>query len=441
MENYPRITIVTPSFNQGRYIAETIESVLAQNYPNLEYIIMDGGSTDQTLTILKTYIGKPSIKIISEKDKGQADAINKGFQLATGEIYGFLNSDDTLLPGTLHRVAQEINPQAGRHVIMGRCKFIDQDGNDIGIEHPSSFESHQRVLEIWKGHAISQPSTFWTKEVWARAAGMRADVFHLDYDLFCRMSEHYQFHTVDKLFATYRLHEKSKTQNWTEADRLEDGIAISKQYWGPVYALKYWRLKISLLGFRINRAGHGRALLKKATEDFESRHFMGGAIKGLSGAILAPQVVFYTVVFPILKNKAGRRFEKIARWLTCPAKFTQTMAYIHHTDPWSDLWAGPLFVQSFAAVGGKKKARLKGFVDPTYLEKPLTLTISINDAIVAKHEATQKGNFELELNLQPESESTYKIKVEANAYFVPHQFTKGGDYRPLSWKVLNIELI
>jgi glycosyltransferase involved in cell wall biosynthesis len=136
MKQWPCITIVTPSFNQGNFIAETIESVMAQNYPNMEHIVMDGGSTDDTLEVLKRY---PHLKIVSEQDRGQADAINKGFALATGDIWAFLNSDDTFLPGALQRVAQEIDPTQGRQVVMGRCRFIDEKGQYGGIEHPSYF--------------------------------------------------------------------------------------------------------------------------------------------------------------------------------------------------------------------------------------------------------------------------------------------------------------
>ena len=102
MNKWPRITIVTPSCNQGRFIKETIESVRLQNYPNLEHVVIDGGSKDDTLQILCEY---NHLKVISEPDSGQGNAINKGFGIATGDIYGFLNSDDTLLPEALTRVA------------------------------------------------------------------------------------------------------------------------------------------------------------------------------------------------------------------------------------------------------------------------------------------------------------------------------------------------
>ena len=133
MEHWPRISIVTPSFNQGHYIAATIESVLAQQYPDFEHIIIDGGSSDITLDVLQRY---PHLHVISEPDRGHAHALNKGFRLATGEHPGFLNSDDTLLPHALHRVAKEIDPQRGRHIVMGRCRFIDAQGVLLALNIP-----------------------------------------------------------------------------------------------------------------------------------------------------------------------------------------------------------------------------------------------------------------------------------------------------------------
>ena len=112
---------------------------------------------DETPTVLERY---PHLRVIRERDQGQADAINKGFRLATGDYLGFLNSDDTLAPGALHQIAREIDPGRGRHVILGRCLFIDEDDHPTGLEHPSLFAGHRRVLQIWQGHTIPQPATF-----------------------------------------------------------------------------------------------------------------------------------------------------------------------------------------------------------------------------------------------------------------------------------------
>src|SRR5258708_2359171 len=146
MTDHPRISIVTSSFNQGRFISRTIESVRAQNYPNVEHIIVDGLSTDNTADVLTRY---PHLRVIREPDRGQADAINKGFRKASGTILGFLNSDDVLLPGALQRVAAEIDPARGRHIVVGRCLYIDVDDAPTGFEHPSSYHGHQRVLQAW----------------------------------------------------------------------------------------------------------------------------------------------------------------------------------------------------------------------------------------------------------------------------------------------------
>src|SRR5262249_49631443 len=129
----PRIAVVTPSYNQGRFIGRTIDSVLAQDYPNLEHIVVDGMSSDDTPQILSRY---PHLPVIREPDSGQADAVNKGFRAATGDIFCFLNSDDVFYPGALHRVAAALDPVRGRHVVMGRCLFIDEEDRSTGLEHP-----------------------------------------------------------------------------------------------------------------------------------------------------------------------------------------------------------------------------------------------------------------------------------------------------------------
>ena len=137
--------MVTPSFNQGAFLERTIASVEAQDYPDLEHIVVDGMSTDDTPDVLARH---PRLVVIREPDKGQADAINKGLARAAGSVLCVLNSDDTFAPGALRRVAAEIDPARGRHVVLGRCRFVDEADRFLGFEHPSGFESHRRVLEI-----------------------------------------------------------------------------------------------------------------------------------------------------------------------------------------------------------------------------------------------------------------------------------------------------
>jgi len=123
----------------------------------VEHIVVDGGSTDGTLEILARY---PHLKGHLRAGSGSRGRDQQRLALATGDIWGFLNSDDTLAPGALRRVGHEIDPSSGKHVVMGRCRFIDQHGRFTGVEHPSHFQSHRRVLEVWKGTPFrSQPSS------------------------------------------------------------------------------------------------------------------------------------------------------------------------------------------------------------------------------------------------------------------------------------------
>ena len=208
-------------------------------------------SRDETPEILSRY---PHLRVIREPDSGQADAINKGFRSATGDIFCFLNSDDTFEPGALHRVAREIDPAAGRHIVMGRCRFIDENDRFIGVEHPSGFQNHRRVLQIWKGHAIPQPATFWTREVWNRCGPLdEHEQLVLDYDLFCRFSREYAFHTFDQVVANYRLHAESKTQGVTDAERLLDAVRVSQRYWGPAWTPKGALMRLSWGWYRFDR--------------------------------------------------------------------------------------------------------------------------------------------------------------------------------------------
>jgi glycosyltransferase involved in cell wall biosynthesis len=180
---WPRITVVTPSFKQGQFIEETIRSVLLQCYPNLEFIIMDGGSTDNTVEIIKKY--EPWITYwVSEKDRGQCHAINKGFERATGEIFAWLCSDDVYAPGALCKVAEVIRNQ----------KLAMAIGDAIITNGPDSLEGkldrrRPTFPEMaYNVKTLAQPSVFWTKDLWQAAGPLKEDIyFSMDYDLWLRM--------------------------------------------------------------------------------------------------------------------------------------------------------------------------------------------------------------------------------------------------------------
>lgn len=215
-QDWPKISVVTPSYNQGQFIEETIRSVLLQGYPNLEYTIIDGGSTDETVEIIKKYQGFLSCWV-SEKDNGQADALNKGFAVSTGSICAYLNSDDLLLPGALFAVADYAikHPQAQWYASTCLCgESLDSSKHwKPGIISFPSFVVNQ---------AIAQQGVFWRdtakEKPWFDASRkMRMDhKFFAEIYLRCSAPS-----VIDATTSFFRQHSDSKTYNFKALDREE----------------------------------------------------------------------------------------------------------------------------------------------------------------------------------------------------------------------------
>ena len=220
MENHhlpfhPKITIVTPSLNQGHFIDETIRSVLGQGYPNLEYIIMDGGSTDNTVDILRTYSDR--LTWTSEKDKGQSHAINKGLQIASGDIVAYLNADDLLLPGALKKVAQEFQRDSNLMWVTGRCRIINEAGQEtrklITMYKNLLLRLHHPSLLLITDY-ISQPATFWKAEVYRNLGPFEESLHYaMDYEYWLRLIEKHPLGIIPEDLAAFRVHPQSKNTN------------------------------------------------------------------------------------------------------------------------------------------------------------------------------------------------------------------------------------
>ncbi len=241
---WPKLSIITPSYNQGEYIEETIRSILWQGYPNLEYIIVDGGSTDNTVSIIKKY--EPFLtRWVSEADRGQADAINKGLHQATGDIVAWLNSDDVYPEGTFVTVAQTMSDHPEVDVLYGNCYFVDEHSRRIKSDF---FGQPFNLKSFLFQNYIPQPSTF------LRLASL-SDValidehyqFCMDYEFWWRLAfADKTFQYCPELWSAYRLHETSKTVSrawvqWSERVRFLETLYSQP---GDVKGLRPYQNKI-----------------------------------------------------------------------------------------------------------------------------------------------------------------------------------------------------
>jgi len=239
VSNLPSISIVTPSLNQGSFIEETILSVLSQQYPRLEYIVADGGSTDNTLAVLKKY--SEELQWYSKKDNGQTEAINNGLRMAAGEIVAYLNADDILLPGSLLLVAEMFAEQKNIQWLTGRCRIIDENGKDIR----SVIALYKNLLLYSRSYQgllvtnyISQPATFWRRNLLERC-GLLDESLHyvMDYEYWLRAWGIAPPFVLHKDLAGFRIQSNSKT---TSAGHLDKYIEEEKRIIARHGRSRFW---------------------------------------------------------------------------------------------------------------------------------------------------------------------------------------------------------
>jgi glycosyltransferase involved in cell wall biosynthesis len=215
----PLISVVTPSYNQGHFLPQTIQSVLGQEYPRLEYVIQDGGSTDTTTEVLDKYRGQLHHCEV-RKDRGQAHAINLGFAHTTGEIMAYLNSDDLFLPGAIHAVAQYFHTHPDVDVVYGHRVVIDRNGDELGRW---VIPQHDAEAIRWADY-VPQETLFWRRRIWDKVGGVDERFrFALDWDLILRFQEAgAKFHRLGRFLGAFRVHQESKTVSTIESTGVDE---------------------------------------------------------------------------------------------------------------------------------------------------------------------------------------------------------------------------
>jgi glycosyltransferase involved in cell wall biosynthesis len=206
--NLPLVSIVTPSFNQARFIEETIRSVLAQDYPNIEYIIVDGDSTDGSQAIIQKYADRLAWWV-SEKDAGQADALNKGFAHAGGEIFAWLNSDDTYFPGAVSEAVAFLQAHPDVGLVYADADLTDEEGRTIG-RFSSRQTDYKRLL---RGSVhIPQATTFYRADLWRQVGPFDNNFFFaFDYNFWVQLAKISRLQYLPRLWAKFRLHSEGKS--------------------------------------------------------------------------------------------------------------------------------------------------------------------------------------------------------------------------------------
>ena len=225
-DNHPLVSIIVPSYNQGKYIKYTIDSILSQDYPSIEVLVIDGGSSDETIEILETY--KDQISWISEQDNGQAHALNKGLKMARGDVIGWLNSDDTYLADAVEKAIYALNKQTGCSLVYGEAAYIDESGNKTGRYTTEPYSSKALLHHC----IICQPTVFFKRQLLEKAGGANDEYdMALDYEMWLRYSKFTPLLYIPEELACSRMYPQNKTSLYRRKS-IKEAMRACKTHYG-----------------------------------------------------------------------------------------------------------------------------------------------------------------------------------------------------------------
>jgi glycosyltransferase involved in cell wall biosynthesis len=389
VESHPVVTVTTPSYNMARFLEETIQSVLGQDYPHIDYIVMDGGSTDGTVEILKKYEGR--LRYESRRDRGQAEAINRGFAASRGQIFAYLNADDTYLPGAVGTAVRHLtrNPHVG--MVYGEAHYTDESGKIIG-----RYPTHDPDIGFLNRNCyICQPASFMWRHTFEDAGWMNVNQHYvLDYDLWMRLVKLYPMMKVDEYLATSRMYGENKTIG-KRRQVYQEILQSVQTHFG--YVPFDWIF------------GYACYLVDRKDQFFEAT--APSRTKYLSSLMLG---LYYN-------RRQARRY-----WNEWAAA-----AGLHaiRDQRWSDGWISKRFRNDYDVPSGCDVVRLSGKHWGQFPE-PLNLTIRLEGTVIGRQKLDQHGAFSLELTCPAAARGKRcKLEIHADRTFKPIQ---NGDYRELS---------
>jgi glycosyltransferase involved in cell wall biosynthesis len=404
--SWPRITVVTPSFNHAPFIRDTIESVLGQGYPHLDYLVIDGGSTDGTVDILKSYGSR--FRWVSEPDQGQADAVNKGVAMGNGQVVGWLNSDDVYTHGALEKIVRPFVTSSNLHVLYGDADHMLEDGTFFRPYPTASFNYQRLASECF----ICQPATFFRRDAFHEVGELDTSLqYCMDYDLWIRLGRRHRFGYLPAVLARSRLHGSTKTLG-RRGQVFNEIIRTVRRHYGFVpFAWAY-----GSMDFLLNRSER---------EVFEAKRRSlaacgAGVLYGLWLNRSQPSYwksYLRQVAYPLIRPAVlkVRTLRLVRRFVLEPAGRVPDRVVFE--GRWPDGWISRRYLTEVRSAPGVRTLTVRGRHEiPGW--RPLRLTLRLNAVTTKDFVLRQRGPFSLTVTI-PDQPAATILEIEANRTFCP----------------------